>query len=67
MSSEGGVLRTPSSRLAVILGRLVLLSVWEGRQLQQLEWCRLLQSCCRLLQCSCSCRRMQGCVPQGQR
>lgn len=41
--------------------------MWEGLQLQQLEWCRLLQSCCWVLQCSCSRRHMQGCVSQGQR
>lgn len=42
MSREESVLSTSSSRLAVTLGRLVLLSTWEGEQLQQLEWCRLL-------------------------
>lgn len=65
MTSEEGVLSTPSSRLAVPL--LVPLSLWEGQQLQQLEWCRLLQSCCWVLQCSRSRRHMQGCVSQGQR
>lgn len=60
MSREESVLSTSSSQLAVTLGRLVLLSTWEGEQLQQLEWCRLLH-------CSRSCRRMQGRVSQGQR
>lgn len=52
MSREESVLCTSSSLPAVTLGRLELWSVWEGEQLQQLEWCRLLQSCCWRLQCS---------------
>lgn len=67
MSMEESVLCTSSSRLAVTLGRVELLSVWEGEQLQQLEWCRLLQSCCWMLQSCRSCRHMQDCTSQGQR
>lgn len=52
MSGEESVLCASSSPPAVTRGRLELLSVWEGEQLQQLEWCSLLQSCCRMMQCS---------------
>lgn len=56
MSGDGSALCTSSSRLAVTLGRLELLSVWEGEQLQQLDWCRLLQSCCRAAAAAGTCR-----------